>query len=78
MNSRNTRRDFLRASSIIGTGLVLSSCSRGNMANEGKQQSEAASKEGENEKGGEVTATEDLMREHGVLRHGVAGVHGGD
>jgi hemerythrin-like domain-containing protein len=26
------------------------------------------SKEAENEKGGEVTATEDLMREHGVLR----------
>lgn len=37
------------------------------MANQGK---EAVSKEdeNENEKGGEVTATEDLMREHGVLR----------
>lgn len=38
------------------------------MANQGKEQSEAASKGDENEKGGEVTATEDLMREHGVLR----------
>ena len=68
MNSRNTRRDFLRTSAIVGTGLVLSSCSRGNMANQGKEQSEAVSKDKENEKGGEVTATEDLMREHGVLR----------
>ena len=38
------------------------------MANQGKEQTEAAAKEDENEKGGEVTATEDLMREHGVLR----------
>src|SRR5690348_7324290 len=68
MNSRNTRRDFLRTSAIVGTGLVLSSCSRGNMANQGKEQTEAVSKDNENEKGGEVTATEDLMREHGVLR----------
>jgi hemerythrin-like domain-containing protein len=68
MNSRNTRRDFLRTSAIVGTGLVLSSCSRGNMANQGKEQTEAVSKDKENEKGPEVTATEDLMREHGVLR----------
>ena len=64
MNSRNTRRDFLRTSAIVGTGLVLNSCSR---TNQGKEQMEV-SKEAENEKGGEVTATEDLMREHGVLR----------
>src|ERR1041384_993983 len=64
MNSRNTRRDFLRTSAIVGTGLVLNSCSR---PNQGKEQMEV-SKEAENEKGGEVTATEDLMREHGVLR----------
>lgn len=38
------------------------------MANEGKEKQEAASKEDENKKGGEVTATEDLMREHGILR----------
>ena len=67
MNSRNTRRDFLRTSAIVGTGLVLSNCNRGNMANQGKGQTEV-SKDNENEKGGEVTATEDLMREHGVLR----------
>ena len=67
MNLQKTRRDFLRTSAIVGTGVVLSSCSRGNMANQGKEQTEV-SKEDENEKGGEVTATEDLMREHGVLR----------
>jgi hemerythrin-like domain-containing protein len=38
------------------------------MANQGKEQTEAVSKDKEKEKGGEVTATEDLMREHGVLR----------
>ena len=65
MNSQNKRREFLRTSAIIGTGLVLSSFSRGNIANQEKQQ---APDNGENEKGGEVTATEDLMREHGVLR----------
>jgi hemerythrin-like domain-containing protein len=68
MNSQNTRRDFLRTSAIVGTGLVLSSCSSGNVANQGKEETKAVSKEDENEKGGEVTATEDLMREHGVLR----------
>lgn len=65
MNSKNTRRDFLRTSAVIGTGLVLSSCGGGKMAN---QQSGRTAAEDENEKGGEVTATEDLMREHGVLR----------
>ena len=38
------------------------------MTNQGKEQTEGVSKDNENEKGGEVTATEDLMREHGVLR----------
>jgi hemerythrin-like domain-containing protein len=68
MHSQNTRRDFLLTSAIVGTGLVLSSCSGANVANQGKEETKAVSKENENEKGGEVTATEDLMREHGVLR----------
>lgn len=67
MYSQNTRRDFLRTSAIVGTGLVLSSCSGAKVANPNAQ-TEVASKEDQNEKGGEVTATEDLMREHGVLR----------
>jgi hemerythrin-like domain-containing protein len=52
MRSSHTRRDFLCTSAIVGTALLLSNCGRGN----------------ENEMGGEVTASEDLMREHGVLR----------
>jgi hemerythrin HHE cation binding domain-containing protein len=69
MKSSNTRRDFLRTSAIVGTGLVLTSCSGGNMANsEGQKKNEPSPKPGENQMGGEVTATEDLMREHGVLR----------
>ena len=67
MSSKDTRREFLRASAIVGSGLLLSGCRGGNMADEGKGKDEP-SKEDENEKGGEVTATEDLMREHGILR----------
>jgi hemerythrin-like domain-containing protein len=69
MDSLNTRRNFLRTSAIVGTGLVLASCSGGNMANTTEQKKEETlSKPDENKMGGEVTATEDLMREHGVLR----------
>jgi hemerythrin-like domain-containing protein len=69
MKSSNTRRDFLRTSAIVGTGLVLASCGGGNMANTAEQKKEETSaKPNENQMGGEVTATEDLMREHGVLR----------
>ena len=65
----NTRRDFLRTSAIVGTGLMLSSCGGGNVANrEEQKKEESSSKPNENKMGGEVTATEDLMREHGVLR----------
>ncbi len=50
---KTNRRDFLAGIGSLSAGLVL-----GDYAN-------AAEKEA---KGGEVTATEDLMREHGVLR----------
>jgi len=63
----NTRRNFLRMSAIVGTGLVLTNCGGGNMANtEGQKKAETSPDE--NKMGGEVTATEDLMREHGILR----------
>jgi hemerythrin-like domain-containing protein len=69
MESSKTRRDFLRTSAIVGTGLVLSSCGGGKMANtEGQKKEDVSSRPDENRVGGEVTATEDLMREHGVLR----------
>ena len=51
-----TRREFLiKTSAAVGAGLVLSSCGR----REGAAERERAE---------EVTANEDLMREHGVLR----------
>ncbi len=69
MSSQNTRRAFIQASAAIGTGLVLSACGGRNEAQSGKQTGgESRSKSDEREKGGEVTATEDLMREHGILR----------
>ncbi|MBD0372442.1 MAG: hemerythrin domain-containing protein [Pyrinomonadaceae bacterium] len=61
------RREFLRLSAAVGSGLVLSSCG-GNRSQPEQAKSEASSKADEDKKGGEVTATEDLMREHGVLR----------
>ena len=64
MESQRTRRDFLRVSAVVGTGLVLSSCGGGRVANKEEQET----KPDENQMGGEVTAAEDLMREHGILR----------
>src|ERR1051325_357682 len=55
------RRSFLRASTIAGSGIFLAACAKN--SDKDKEKSEQKS-----EKGGEVTATEDLMREHGVLR----------
>jgi hemerythrin-like domain-containing protein len=68
MNSPNTRRAFIQASAAIGTGLFLSACGRSDNAQSGKQTGESGPKKDEKKEEGEVTATEDLMREHGVLR----------
>lgn len=67
MNSQKTRRDFLGASAIVGAGLMLSGCGGRNRADEGKEETAPSSKEDQS-KHVEVTATEDLMREHGILR----------
>lgn len=65
----NTRRDFLRTSGIVGTALVLAGCTGRSMRETEKPKNEKASaRPDENQLGGEVTATEDLMREHGILR----------
>src|SRR4030095_5010019 len=65
----STRRDFIRTSAIVGTGLVLTNCGGGNTANTEEQKKvETSTTPDENKMGGEVTATEDLMREHGILR----------
>ncbi|MBV8858736.1 MAG: hemerythrin domain-containing protein [Acidobacteria bacterium] len=69
MEADRARRDFLRASTVAGAALVLAGCSGGGQATQQRQENQSpAKKDKEGEKGGEVTATEDLMREHGVLR----------
>jgi len=64
----NTRRDFLRISAIVGTALILS----GGKSKDTSPADERAEKPSLPQKKGkkdeEVTATEDLMREHGILR----------
>jgi hemerythrin-like domain-containing protein len=69
MNTERTRRRFLRTSAVVGTGFLLSGYHKGTeawAAQQSKSHSSASRKE--HAKGGEVTAIEDLMREHGVLR----------
>jgi len=62
------RRDFLRASALVGAGLLVSNC-RGaaRPKDETPPTAQLPAKQNESDQG-EVTATEDLMREHGVLR----------
>ena len=62
MATANTRRQFLRISALAGSGLALTACR--------KQVAQDKTKEtkDQDEEGAQVTATEDLMREHGVLR----------
>ncbi len=60
------RRDLLVGIGGAGAGLILAGC--GGAGKQSSSKEEPSPKKGEDEKGGEVTATEDLMREHGVLR----------
>jgi len=64
----NGRRNFLRVSAASGAALILNSCSGQKATPTTESTKQPSSGKGEGEKGGEVTATEDLMREHGVLR----------
>lgn len=70
MKLSETRRDFLRASAAAaGTSLIFSACGHEAPTQSAPGSSEQGSaKKDSSEMGGEVTATEDLMREHGVLR----------
>lgn len=75
MEPTNKRREFLCTSAGLGAGVLLAACGGGTGSNQPKQTSEPSAKTNEssskpdkNKMGGEVTATEDLMREHGVLR----------
>jgi hemerythrin-like domain-containing protein len=73
----NERRDFIRLTATVGAGLLISACSGptrpGSNESDANGSTEGASateqKKSENQDGGsDVSATEDLMREHGVLR----------
>ena len=64
---KNTRRYFLHSATALGAGLVVHGCgSKGTM--EEKSGKQARSDKAGGPKGIEVTAVEDLMREHGILR----------
>jgi|SRR5882724_7098672 len=62
MDAANSRRQFLWISALAGSGLALTACR--------KQVAQDKTKEtkDQDEEGAQVTATEDLMREHSVLR----------
>ncbi len=65
MKRREARREFLLLSAMAGTALAGSvACTSAAIY----QANLAKPKKEEEENGAEVTATEDLMREHGVLR----------
>jgi hemerythrin-like domain-containing protein len=65
-SDQSARRNFLGMVSATGAAIVLNSCGQGS-SNEQSNKPVKAEKEGV-QMGGEVTATEDLMREHGILR----------
>ncbi len=64
MKAKQARREFLRVAALASTPILLSSCANKSQTPQVANQSQKE----ENEKGFEVTATEDLMREHGILR----------
>jgi hemerythrin-like domain-containing protein len=69
MNSNSTRQQFIRRSTIVGAGLLVAGCRSGSGENSRMTTSDQSpGKADQNQMGGEVTATEDLIREHGVLR----------
>jgi hemerythrin-like domain-containing protein len=68
MEARRSRRDFIRSSSIVGAGLALISCSGCSRGSESDRAANANPERRDDAEAPEVTPSEDLMREHGVLR----------
>jgi len=60
-----SRRKWLATAGSVGTGVVLLGCQ---LKSQKELDEEASEKAGKESAGSEVNATEDLMREHGVLR----------
>jgi len=67
IQKKNTRRHFFRSAAVLGTGLVLDGCGRKGTIESRRDEQAPANKAG-SMTDIEVTAVEDLMREHGVLR----------
>ena len=67
----STRREWLVGWSAIGAAALLTNCGKAGTSGLG----EMGRKEHEDKGAGEVTATEDLMREHGVLRRALLVYH---
>jgi len=65
----SARRSFISSSMIIGTGLILGGCGGGGSSTTLNDETakESPGKKDEDQPA-EVTASEDLMREHGILR----------
>ncbi len=66
----SSRRNFLKNAALVaGSTIVLNACG-GNAPNVNAQNTaKKESQEKKDAKEKEVTAAEDLMREHGILRH---------
>jgi hemerythrin-like domain-containing protein len=64
----SARRDFLRFSTVVGAGMLLEACGRNEPQSGLPADKQKTPQANASAKGGEVTAVEDLMREHGVLR----------
>jgi len=63
----NARRQFLRSTTVLGTGLLLGGCGDKG-AGERRSDDQAPAGKAGSKAEVEVTAVEDLMREHGILR----------
>jgi hemerythrin-like domain-containing protein len=63
----NARRQFLRSTTLLGTGLLFGGCGDKG-AGERRSDDQAPAEKAGSKAEVEVTAVEDLMREHGVLR----------
>ena len=63
----SARRNFIHSSMIVGTGLILGGCGGSSTTLNDETAKESPGKK-DAEQPAEVTASEDLMREHGILR----------
>ena len=66
-----TRRQLITGVSLVGAGVFLAGCRKevGGSASAGVSKREnKADEQSSDEAAAEVSATEDLMREHGILR----------